>query len=238
MSSMTSDAAGGRQWTALAQISKVAAALPSLSETQLDELADAVEALTDAIGLQRDWPAATSAGGEDGERSGSLAVLADVDMSRWREPDDTGDERADLTAWLAYQRHEFLRKLRDLTPEQLLSWSVPPVEISVLGLVRHMRQMEAGYLTSGLSGESGSEIYGDDDFAGGSIDTIDDDLRGWMAETRRADAAIAAFPSLDARGFGHGRSLRWTLIKMLHEYTLHAGEAHMIRFAALGELKR
>ena len=59
-----------------------------------------------------------------------------------------------------------------------------------------------------------------------------------MTEMRRADAAIAAMPSLDARGLGHGRSLRWALVKMLHEYTLHAGQAHMIRFAALGELKR
>jgi hypothetical protein len=236
---MTSYTAGGQQWTALAHISKVAAALPSLSEAQLDELADAVEALTDAIGLQRDWPAAERAVVEEDERSGAaLALLPDIDMSRWREPVDTGDERADLIAWLEYQRHEFLRKLRDLAPGQLVAWSVPPVELSVLGLVRHMRQMEAAYLTWGLSGEGRKDVYGDADFAGGSVGTIDDDLRGWMTEMRRADAAIAAFPSLDARGLGHGQSLRWTLIKMLHEYALHAGEAHMIRFAALGELKR
>jgi hypothetical protein len=28
------------------------------------------------------------------------------------------------------------------------------------------------------------------------------------------------------------------LIEMIHEYTLHSGQAHMLRFAALGELKR
>lgn len=36
-------------------VSRIAAALPSASQDELDELADAVEALTDAIGLQRDW---------------------------------------------------------------------------------------------------------------------------------------------------------------------------------------
>lgn len=36
-------------------VSRIAAALPSLSSAELDALADAVEALTDAIGLQRDW---------------------------------------------------------------------------------------------------------------------------------------------------------------------------------------
>jgi len=42
---------------ALGWVSRIAAALPSLSAEELDELADAVEALTDAIGLQQDWPA-------------------------------------------------------------------------------------------------------------------------------------------------------------------------------------
>jgi hypothetical protein len=223
---------------ALALVSRLAAALPSLSRGELDELADAVEALTDAIGLQRDWSAAEPTDVASGENAASIPVLADVDFTRRSEPDDTGDERADLVAWLEYQRHEFLRKLRDLSGQQALQWSVPPVELSVLGLVRHMRQMEAGYLGWGLSGEGERDFYGDDDFAGGTLDSVDGDIRGWLAEVRRADAAIAACASLDARGRGHGRSLRWSLLKMVHEYTLHAGQAHMIRFAALGEMRR
>lgn len=235
---MTPHPTGPQHPAALALISRIAVELPSLSGEELDEVADAVEALTDAIGLQRDWPASAPDATEHAEDSAPVGVLADVDMSRWREPDDTGDERADLTAWLNYQRHEFLRKLRDLSPAQTAAWSVPPVELSVLGLVRHMRQMESGYLGWGLSGEGRKEIYGDDDYAGGSVETIDDDIRGWREEIIRADAAIAALPSLDARGLGHGRSLRWTLLKMVHEYTLHAGQAHMIRFAALGDMTR
>ncbi|MFK4804643.1 DUF664 domain-containing protein [Microbacterium sp. ZW CA_36] len=222
----------------LVQVSRIAAALPALSAAELDELADAVEALTDAIGLQRDWPANDPSDVERAQHEASVPVLSDVDVSRWSEPDDTGDERADLVAWLEYQRHEFLRKLRDLSAEQALRWAVPSVELSVLGLVRHMRQMEAGYLAWGLSGEGARDFYGDDDFAGGSLESVGDDISGWLTEVKRADAAIAASPSLDARGLGHGRTLRWSLIKMLHEYTLHAGEAHMIRFAALGEMRR
>ena len=154
------------------------------------------------------------------------------------QPQDTGDERADLIAWLAYQRHEFLRKLRDLSAKQLADWSVPPLELSVLGLVRHMRQMESEYLGWGLGGEGARDFYGDDDYAGGRR-RHRRCRHPWLdGGDRRADAAIAALPSLDDAGLGHGRSLRWTLLKMLHEYTLHAGEAHMIRFAALGELKR
>jgi len=75
-----------------------------------------------------------------------LDILNDVDFSAWEEPEPTSDFRQFLEEWLRYQRHEFLRKLRDLTPEGLVAWSVPPVELSVLGLVRHMTQMEHGYL--------------------------------------------------------------------------------------------
>jgi hypothetical protein len=223
---------------AFALVGRVAAALPSLTVSQLDELAGAVEALTDAIGIRLDWSAERAEDAAPARCSGGYVALSDAELARRREPSDTGDERADLVAWLAYQRHEFGRKLRDLSADQLVDQAVPPVQLSVLGLVRHMRQMEAAYLGWGLSGEGAREIYGEDDFPGGSVETIDEDLAGWRAEIQRSDAAIAALRSLDDVGLGHGRSLRWTLFKMVHEYTLHAGEAHMIRFAALGELIR
>ena len=75
-----------------------------------------------------------------------IEILSDLDMSNWEEPEPTAESRKFLDGWPRYQRHEFLRKLRDLTPESLVAWSVPPLELSVLGLVRHMTQMEHFYL--------------------------------------------------------------------------------------------
>ena len=49
---------------------------------------------------------------------------------------------------------------------------------------------------------------------------------------------MTGMSSLDSRGAGHDRPLRATLIKMVDEYALHAGQAHMLRFAALGEIIR
>ncbi len=108
----------------------------------------------------------------------------------------------------------------------------------MLGLVRHMTQMEHVYLSWGLGGGERLMVYGDDDYAGGSVDTVDEDLDRYFDELDRAHRAIAAMPSLDAEGEGHGRALRGVLIKMIDEYALHAGQAHMLRFAALGEVKR
>lgn len=168
----------------------------------------------------------------------ALESLADFDFTAWSEPDPHLEPRAFFESWLDYQRHEFLRKLRDLDAEQLTTWSIPPVELSALGLVRHMTQMEHVWLTCGLGGGEPTLPYGEDDYAGGSVDTIDQDLAAHIAEAARADAVVATMPSLTSPGLGHGRSLQATLVKMIHEYTLHAGQAHMLRFAALGRMIR
>jgi hypothetical protein len=167
-----------------------------------------------------------------------VGAVDGLDFTRWDAPGPNPDMRALLVEWLQYQRHEFQRKCRDLSPEQLAEWSVPPVELSVLGLIRHMQQEEHAFLTWGLGGGERVETYGDDDFAGGSAETVEDDLRLYLEEVERADRAIASLTDLDSPGLGHGRPLGWTLIKMIHEYTLHSGQAHMIRFAALGEIIR
>ena len=93
--------------------------------------------------------------------------LQALDLSAMEQPDPHLEPRALSEGWLSYQRHEFLRKLRDLDREQLVSWSVPPVKLSVLGLVRHMTQMEHVFLSWGLGGGERSMVYGDDDYAGG-----------------------------------------------------------------------
>jgi hypothetical protein len=168
----------------------------------------------------------------------SDGVLAGLDFSKRDEPEPTTDLRTLLEAWLHYQRHEFVRKLRDLAPEGLARWSVPPVELSVLGLVRHMTQMEHVYLAWGLGGGERALAYGDDDYAGGSAETVDEDLSRYLAEVEAADRAIAATDTLESPGRGHGRPLGATLVKMIDEYALHSGQAHMLRFAALGEMIR
>ncbi len=54
-----------------------------------------------------------------------IESLNDVDFSAWEAPEPTTDFREFPQEWLRYQRHGFLRKLRDLTPEGLVAWSYP-----------------------------------------------------------------------------------------------------------------
>lgn len=57
-------------------------------------------------------------------------------------------------------------------------------------------------------------------------------------EVERADQAIPQISDLESFGVGHGRPLGATLVKMVDEYALHAGQVHMLRFAALGKVIR
>jgi hypothetical protein len=70
------------------------------------------------------------------------------------------------------------------------------------------------------------------------VETFVDDLRLYLDEVEQADQAIAAMPDLHSRGLGHGEPLAATLVKVIDGCALHAGQAHMLRFAALGELIR
>lgn len=168
----------------------------------------------------------------------SIEALRGVNFSAADQPEMNSDLRGYLEGWYRYQRHEFVRKLRDLTSETIVAWSVPPVELSVLGLVRHMTQMEHVYVSWGLGGGEQDLLYGDDDYAGGSVETVDVDLRTYFAEVEKSDNVIAGCASLDTVGAGHGQPLTMVLVKMIDEYALHAGQAHMLRFAALGEMLR
>ncbi len=164
------------------------------------------------------------------------SVLGRLDFGKPDEPEPHPDLRKLLTDWLDYQRTTFRRKLRDLEPAGIVEHAIPPLELSVLGLVRHMTQMEHVYLAWGLGGGDRVMVYGDDDFAGGSVDTLEVDLSLYLEEIDTADAAIASLESLESPGLGHRWPLGPTLIKMVQEYAVHNGQAHMLRYATLGEV--
>jgi hypothetical protein len=56
-----------------------------------------------------------------------------------------GDERDILLGWLAFHRDAFLAKCEGLTANQLVRRSADPSRRSLLGLVRHMAEMERAY---------------------------------------------------------------------------------------------
>jgi uncharacterized damage-inducible protein DinB len=61
------------------------------------------------------------------------------------DPPHVAKEREMLDAWLDYHRETLLWKCDGLTDEQLKIRAVPPSSLSLLGLVRHMAEVERGW---------------------------------------------------------------------------------------------
>ncbi|HME66644.1 MAG TPA: DinB family protein [Streptosporangiaceae bacterium] len=145
-------------------------------------------------------------------------------------------ERATLTAFLDFQRATLALKCDGLTEEQLKRRSVPPSGLSLLGIVRHMAEVERNWFRPVLGGEPLATIFGPDmDWEASFRDVAAADVAEafgrWQAECDHARALVAAAPSLDGRGFrlrGYV-SLRWVLTHMIEEYARHNGHADLLR---------
>lgn len=153
---------------------------------------------------------------------------------RTPQPAD-GDERAITLGWLAFHRDALAAKCAGLTDEQLATRSAEPSALSLLGLVRHLAEMEGAYGAWALGPKADLEwIWGT--YEDGAEDDIDCDasmvaesVRVWREQVRRTDAAIGTHPSLDEVGAGNGFSVRWNLVKLIGEYARHNGHADILR---------
>jgi len=144
-------------------------------------------------------------------------------------------EREMLTAWLDFHRATLAWKCEGLTGEQLRERSAPPSPLSLLGLVRHMAEVERGWFRCRVAGEDLPGLYetdedADADINGAQTADVAEAFATWRAECEAARKA-AAVPSLDATFEGRHRrySLRWILVHMIEEYARHNGHADLIR---------
>ena len=158
--------------------------------------------------------------------------MAGPDDDRCEPPADA-DERALLLGWLDFHRATLARKCAGLPDEQLRSCPVPPSTLSLIGLVRHLTEIERLYIRHGFAGEAISPLqYVTDEEPDGDFDLLDD-VRGSLATWREHVAAarqhVAAAADLDTRGARSPETLRWVLTKVIQEYARHNGHADLLR---------
>jgi len=154
------------------------------------------------------------------------------------DPPLIANERPMLEAWLEYHRSTLAMKCDGLSAEQLRQRAVLPSTLSLLGLVRHMAEVERSWFQRALIGEDAPPIYYSDADPDGDFDNVDDAdpeeaFATWRAECHRAREVAAGVPSLDtpAAREAHGRrvSLRWIFVHMIEEYARHNGHADLLR---------
>ncbi len=160
-------------------------------------------------------------------------------MTERIQPDNVPDERTALEQFLDYYRETLQVKCDGLTDEQLKLRSCPPSDLSLIGLVRHMAEVEHAWFRVRVNGEEPRFRYVDitkqDDNS--DFELVDDcdpaeDFAAWREEIAGAKAVMAGIDSLD-QTFEHPRhgtmNVRWVLIHMIEEYARHAGHADLLR---------
>ncbi|MBM0234252.1 DinB family protein [Micromonospora sp. STR1_7] len=152
-------------------------------------------------------------------------------------PPLTGDERETLRAFLDFHRATLALKCDGLSDEELRRQSMPPSTLSLLGLVRHMAEVERAWFRRVIDGEDVPLVWsrtGDfqQAYDAGSA-TRAEAFDAWEREVEHARRIERAAVSLDVTGHnvrsGETVSLRLVMLHLIHEYARHNGHADLLR---------
>jgi uncharacterized damage-inducible protein DinB len=166
--------------------------------------------------------------------------MSEASLDDYRtDPPLAGTERATLSAFLDWQRGTLAGKCAGLSDDQLRQRAAPPSSMSLLGLVRHLADVERGWFRQIFSAQDVPDIYQTADDQDADFNGVDDGdvaatFATWTAECERArqiTAAAASFDDLAARPTRRGEtpSLRWIMTHMIEEYARHNGHADLLR---------
>jgi len=156
-----------------------------------------------------------------------------------------GDERTTLVESLRCQRATLEMKCSGLDAEAMARRSVEPSTMSLLGLVRHLAEMERATFREMMAGQQVPRLFCSDtdrdgDFDGAIADpqVVAGAWAAWREEVDFATQFVGEAPSLDVTGDDplnqHGSgggpmSLREALVGMIEEYARHMGHADLLR---------
>jgi hypothetical protein len=155
-----------------------------------------------------------------------------------------GNERTALVEFLRCVRLTLEMKCAGLDAEALARRSVEPSTMSLLGLVRHLAEMERRTFRNVMAGQDAPRLFCSDTDRDGDFDGAVADPQvvagawdAWRAEVNFGERFVAEAPSLDITandrsGVGQGQgpiSLREALLEMIHEYARHLGHADLLR---------
>jgi len=157
------------------------------------------------------------------------------------DPPQLADERTTVDSWLDYHRATLLMKCAGLTGEQLARRATPPSSMSLLGLLRHLSDVERSWFLLRLHGQPWQPQHWTDEHPDGDFDLVDP--AGAEADHHDYLAALADVRPVAARyeladTFEHPRhgtmSVRWLYLHLIEEYARHNGHADLLREAIDG----
>ncbi|SCG68372.1 DinB family protein [Micromonospora inositola] len=153
-------------------------------------------------------------------------------------------ERETLRAFLDFHRATLAMKCEGLSDDELRRRSSPPSTLSLLGLVRHMAEVERAWFRRVINGEDIPLVWsatGDYQEAyDASTASRPEAFEAWQREVEHARRIEREAESLDVTGhqarWGEDVSLRLVMLHMMHEYARHNGHADFLREAIDGSV--
>jgi len=145
-------------------------------------------------------------------------------------------ERQALEAFINWHRQTLLVKVAGLTGEQLTSHAIPSSNLTLLGIVRHMAEVERHWWRHRVAGEAIPNLYLDDDeWELLDPDHAAEDYQQLLDEWPAVDAAAARY-DLDHTFARRDEtwSVRTLYLHLIEEWARHNGHADLIREAIDG----
>ena len=169
-------------------------------------------------------------------------MTADPDLPR-PDPDLQGGELEMLGQYLDFHRATLRMKCAGLSETDLKRRAVPTSNLTLLGLVRHLTDVEHGWFCESLDGQPERSSYFTADDLNGDFDNLDrhpvpDVWAAYGAQVTESRRILGTYADggEPARGAARThRNARWVLIHMLEEYARHNGHADLLREAIDGE---
>jgi uncharacterized damage-inducible protein DinB len=155
-----------------------------------------------------------------------------------------GGERETVRAFLDYHRATLAMKCAGLSDDELRQRSMPPSTLTLLGLVRHLAEVERTWFRRVINGEDIPlrwSAEGDFQVAyDASASSRAEAFGAWQEEVEHARRIEREAESLDVTGYqarwGEKVSLRLVMLHMIHEYARHNGHADFLREGIDGEV--
>jgi uncharacterized damage-inducible protein DinB len=170
-----------------------------------------------------------------------IEKFIEADKDPRAEPPTAGSELVTLTGFLGYHRATLELKCSGLDAEALARRSAEPSTLSLLGLVRHMADVERSWFRRLMAGQDAPPRFfspedrdGDFDNARPDPAVVAEAWLAWREEIAFADKFVAEAASLDVAGKREDLTrepitLRYVLCHMIEEYARHNGHADLLR---------
>jgi uncharacterized protein DUF664 len=161
-------------------------------------------------------------------------------VERIRGAEDGGE--VDTDWWmLNYYRATLVNKCAGLSDEQLCRRAVPPSTLSLMGLLRHLADVEVYWFAYVFAGLDGNYAY-DPDELGDDFNKVTEspgeDVAATYLDRVAQSNRLCAGVSLDtlSQRIDEGSiNLRFIIVHMIEEYARHCGHADLLREVIDGE---